>query len=74
MPKCIKVFYIQHLQSKAQKSKWDFGKKHPARLSRKLKASKPVKEKKKTALKQIAQIAASLISINLDLGKDYLQK
>lgn len=73
MLKCINVFHIQHLQSKAQKSKQDFGKKHPARLSRKLKASKPVR-KKKMALKQIEQSAASLISINLDLGKDYLQK
>lgn len=46
MPKCINVFYIQHLRSKAQKSKQDFGKKHPARLSKRLKASRPVRKNK----------------------------
>lgn len=48
MSRHIGVFHIQHLRSKAQKSKQDFGKKRPARLSRKLKASRPVRKKKKT--------------------------
>lgn len=47
MSRHIGVFHIQHLRSKAQKSKQDFGKKRPARLSRKLKASRPVRKKKK---------------------------
>lgn len=45
MSKYINVFHTQHLQSKAQKSKRDFGKKHPATLSRKVKASKPERKK-----------------------------
>lgn len=60
MPKCINVFHIQHLRSKAQKSKQDFGKKHPARLSKRLKASRPVRKNKNktkiTALKQINKL------------------
>lgn len=73
MSKYIGVFHIQHLQSKAQKSKQDFGKKRPARLSRKLKASRPVRKKNRTSLKQTEQIAAALFRIHLDLEKDYLQ-
>lgn len=48
LPEYAKVhkFNIQHLRSKAQKSKQDFGKKHPARLSKRLKASRPVRKNK----------------------------
>lgn len=69
MSKYIAVFHIQHLRSKAQKSKQDFGKKRPARLSRKLKASRPVRKKNKTTkchwnkLKKLLQLYLEFIWI-----------
>lgn len=77
MSRHIGVFHIQHLRSKAQKSKQDFGKKRPARLSRKLKASRPVRKKKKKTTKchwnKLKKIAAALFRIHLDSENDYLQ-